>query len=405
MNRQNAERQARQATELANLQKSLDENQIDGGEFVRRQREIIDGYNAESKRVRAEESARIANIVWIANVVVPAGWLPAGVMGSAEGKLAPALLGLAGMTLIGTASLWRAYRSTLNQYQGLSSSRPSRTPPARTTTASPSKKTRFLEIRIPGISEPVSAIALGGFQSLVRSPEAKLALLSPLIMGGVFGSMLLNGRQVVPEGVRPLLGFAAIAMVLFGLLGLMSNQFGIDRDGFRVYVLSAAPRRDILLGKNLCFVPAAVVLSMILVVAVLVICPMRVDHAVAMVPQFVSMFLLFCFISNLSSIYVPFSMNPGTLKPMNPKTTTVLLQMVMFLILFPLTQGLTMIPLGVEALLNAFGIARGLPVCLLLALVECALVVLLYDLSLIWLGGQLQAREQIILEKVTNRLA
>jgi hypothetical protein len=142
-----------------------------------------------------------------------------------------------------------------------------------------------------------------------------------------------------------------------------------------------------------------------LVVAVLVICPMRVDHAVAMVPQFVSMFLLFCFISNLSSIYVPFSMNPGTLKPMNPKTTTVLLQMVMFLILFPLTQGLTMIPLGVEALLNAFGIARGLPVCLLLALVECALVVLLYDLSLIWLGGQLQAREQIILEKVTNRLA
>ena len=43
--------------------------------------------------------------------------------------------------------------------------------------------------------------------------------------------------------------------VLFGVVQLMANQFGFDRDGFRVFVLSAARRRDILLGKNLSFAP------------------------------------------------------------------------------------------------------------------------------------------------------
>ena len=36
---------------------------------------------------------------------------------------------------------------------------------------------------------------------------------------------------------------------------LLGNQFGFDRGGFRVYVLSPASRRDVLLGKNLSFVP------------------------------------------------------------------------------------------------------------------------------------------------------
>jgi hypothetical protein len=37
--------------------------------------------------------------------------------------------------------------------------------------------------------------------------------------------------------------------------------------------------------------------------------------------------------------------------------------------------------------------------------VECALVVLIYYLSLIWQGELLQGREQRILECVTNRAA
>ena len=61
---------------------------------------------------RWEQAARLVNMV------LPVGWLPLGVMSAAEGRVLPSILGLSGMTLIGTASLWRAYRTTVGQYQG-----------------------------------------------------------------------------------------------------------------------------------------------------------------------------------------------------------------------------------------------------------------------------------------------
>ena len=105
------------------------------------------------------------------------------------------------------------------------------------------------------------------------------------IMNIVFGAILLQGRQNMPISVRPLFGFAAIAFTLFGLLQMMGNQFGIDRDGFRVFVLCAVPRRQILLGKNLAFAPVALVISAILVIGVQIVCPMRLDHALGMIPS------------------------------------------------------------------------------------------------------------------------
>ena len=49
-------------------------------------------------------------IAWYANATAPPGWLPFGAMTLAEGNVLPALLGTVGLTLIGAASLWRAYR-------------------------------------------------------------------------------------------------------------------------------------------------------------------------------------------------------------------------------------------------------------------------------------------------------
>jgi ABC-2 type transport system permease protein len=78
---------------------------------------------------------------------------------------------------------------------------------------------------------------------------------------------------------------------------------------------------------------------------------------------------------------------------------------VMFLVLFPLTQAPTLLPLGIEALSNFMGWTAGLPIYLLLCLVECALVAIIYYFSLIWLGNLFQAREQKILDSVTKRAA
>jgi ABC-2 type transport system permease protein len=401
MAHRDAERKARKSAEVAKIQEALASGEIDNQESARRQEQVADKYLTEAKQADSEDDEKLARVVRIANMVVPFGWLPLGVMSSAEGQMMPSLLGLAGMTLIGAGSLWRAYRTTLGQFLGQSSRR--KVAVTQSTTATPGGKPggALLEMRLPGLSEPVSAIALGGFRTLLRLPEAKLSLLTPLIMGGVFGSMLLNGRQGMPEQARPLLGIGAISFVLFGMLQLMSNQFGIDRDGFRVFVLCAAPRRDILLGKNLSYVPSAFVLSAIMLTAVQVLCPMRLDHVLSMGPQFISMFLVFCVLANLCSIYVPVYLAPGTLKPTNPKMVTVLLQLAMFLVLFPLCQGLTMLPLGAEALLKAYGYSG--PVCLLLAVAQCVAIVLLYRVSLGCQGSLLQTREQRILETVTNR--
>jgi hypothetical protein len=233
-------------------------------------------------------------------------------------------------------------------------------------------------------------------------------LLTLLVLGGIFGSMLLKLPPNTPELVRPLIAIGAMMAVLFGMLQLMSNQFGYDRDGFRVFVLCAASRRDILLGKNLAFAPLTLGLAAILLIVAQFICPMRVDHFLAMLPQFVSMYLMFCIMTNLLSIYAPMHIAAGSLKPANPKIGKILLQLAMFTCLFPLTQVPTLLPLGIEAGLKHLGWIPGgwiavAPICLVLSLAECAAVVFIYRICLNWQGGLLQDREQRILKSVTNR--
>ena len=62
---------------------------------------------------------------------------------------------------------------------------------------------------------------------------------------------------------------------------------------------------------------------------------LRLEHVLAMLPQFLSMYLLYCICTNLLSIYTPLHVTPGSLKPSNMKITTVLLQLLMVFIVFP----------------------------------------------------------------------
>jgi hypothetical protein len=112
--------------------------------------------------------------------------------------------------------------------------------------------------------------------------------------------------------------------------------------------------------------------------------------------------LLFCIFTNLLSILTPLQVAAGSLKPSNPNMKTVLIQMAMFLLLFPLTQAPTFLPLGIETGMRFLGWGVGIPICLLLSLTELLVVAILYYLSLTLLGDLLQAREQRILECVTR---
>ena len=46
---------------------------------------------------------------------------------------------------------------------------------------------------------------------------------------------------------------------------------------------------------------------------------MRLDHFLAMFPQYISMFLLFCMFTNLLSIYAPFHVAAGFAEALEPE--------------------------------------------------------------------------------------
>jgi hypothetical protein len=80
----------------------------------------------------------------------------------------------------------------------------------------------------------------------------------------------------------------------------------------------------------------------------------------------------------------------------------ILLQL-LFIFVFPLVLLPALLPLGVELLLESMGWLQGVPLGLVLSLLEGAAVVLLYRLVLTWEGQLLQLREQKILEVVTTK--
>jgi hypothetical protein len=391
---------------MADLDRALAARAITVEEYQRRQQEVQRQFQARNQERGQRLAHQVEGTARLLNLVLPPGWLPLGIMGLAQGDALPALLGTLGLTLIGAASLGRAYRTTLRLYTGqYTSQRRTAADPVRLPGPSPTGKpepARLLERQLPWVSEQAAAITLAGFRSLARAPEVKMLLLTPVIMAVVFGAVFVRGPSDLPEAARPLLPFAAVAMVLLTTSQLVINQFGFDRSGFRVFVLCPARRSDILLGKNLAAAPLALVLALIAVVVVEVLYPLRLDHLLAVMPQAVSMYLLFCLLANWLSILAPMPVAQGSLKPANTRMLPMLLH-ILFMFLAPVIFAPALVPLGIEVALELLGWRRGLPVYLILALLECLAVIYLYRFALIWQGGLLQAREQRILEIVTTK--
>jgi hypothetical protein len=259
-----------------------------------------------------------------------------------------------------------------------------------------------VERKLPRLSEQASAITFANLRAIVRAPEAKLMLLSPIVMLIVFGGMFSRGNITLPELARPLMASGAFAFVFLMMINMVGNQFSFDRSGFRTYVLSPASRKDILLGKNLSMAPFVLGFMMIVVVLFEIRFPMRIDHLVGLLAQMVAMYLVFCLLGNLLSIIAPMPTAAGSMKPVKPKATTILIHMG-FVFLFPVVLAPTLIPLGIEFLLSLSGSMSIVPVYMILAIVECATVLWLYPIILSSQGEFLQRRERRILETVTTK--
>jgi len=402
-NRPGSERGGQITKQIQELDRQLATREITPEEHDRRVNEL---------RPPPEENwSFIQQTAGTLNRFIPLGWLPYGVASAFEGKLLPGALGTIGLALIGAGSLRRSYLTTMRLYKGDFNARPSSTSTATadaSTSVQASTKSRkygaaFLERKIGGLSEHASAVTMASLRAMMRAPEAKLMLLSPIIMLFVFGGMFFNHREPPPELLRPLMASGGFTFIFFMTLGMVGNQFSFDRSGFRTYVLSPAPRKDILLGKNLAMAPFVLGFMTLTALLFQYRYAMRADHFIGVLIQMLPMYLVFCLIGNLLSIIAPMPVAAGSMKPVKPKASIILIHMA-FIFLFPLALTPTLIPLGVEFLLSLSDSAPWVPAYLILVLAECALMVWLYPRLLSSQGDLLERRERKILEIVTTKV-
>jgi hypothetical protein len=397
--------------ESRELRNARDRGEISSEDYEKAAAEIRRKHGIEDDPPGSSGLDEAAAAAATINQVVPPGWLPYGAKRLGEGAAGPALLGAAGLALIGAASLRRSYRTTLRLYTGQFSSKraaqPLRSPEGSVTQPSPARarpSIGLMQRKLPWVSEHASAIAMAAFRSMTRAPETKLLILSPIILVAVFGSMFVRRAALPSPFIKPLMASGGVAMMLLTMVQLAGNQFGFDRSGFRSLVLAPAERKDILLGKNLAVAPLALGLGGLVILAMQILSPMRPDHFAASLLQMVSMYGVFCIVTNFLSILAPTPVASGSLKPVKPKGITILLQFA-FMFVFPIALAPTMIPLGIEFLLQWTGsAAAGLPAYLVLSVVELVAVGLLYPAVLRSQGRLLQSREQRILEVVTVKV-
>ncbi|HZY86485.1 MAG TPA: hypothetical protein VFE78_16750, partial [Gemmataceae bacterium] len=167
--------------------------EITPAEYQKRSEEILEAHSRQAHEEGHQLWERVKWTARVANLAVPPGWLPLGVEGAAEREVLPPLLGTLGLALLGTASLWRSYRTTVRLYTGHYTGGKARPVPAAPPIVKPAAPHgeaagHLLERELPWVSEQAAAVALAGLRSLLRAPEAKMLLLTPVILVVVFGS-------------------------------------------------------------------------------------------------------------------------------------------------------------------------------------------------------------------------
>lgn len=343
----------------------------------------------------------IPEVLLTAHKVVPFLWVGYGAMSLACGSVWPAALGVVGTFGLGALGLRRAYRSTIRFYQGQAKvKKPARKPRVER----PTTPGRFLERRIPGVSDEAAALALAFLRSLTRASEVKMMLAANVLMLLFFGvMMLMQHRAIVPDDVKPFFATGAVAFTFFGLVQLMFNLFGMDRGGFRALVLLPVPRRQILLGKNLTFLPIVLGIGGILLIVIKFARGLSGVVILAAVLQLFAVFFLLSMAGNLVSVLLPHRVAPGSLKPTKMSTLTTLLLFGSRL-LFPLAMLPIFLAPGIGLLMSRVGWLPAAPTNLFVSALVLGLLALLYRISLNPLGNLLQKHEKRILDIVTQEI-
>jgi hypothetical protein len=337
----------------------------------------------------------------LAQNYVPVFWLPRGAVGLAEGDVWPALFGTAGAFVLGVAGLARAYRSTIRFYRGVDNSKPVKASVAPVKTLVGTRG-NFIEREVPFVSEEVASLALAFMRSLSRAPEVKIVVFTNVILLVVFvPMMLLRFSRGASVTAQLFYSTAAVGFTFFGLLPQVFNVFGYDREGFRSLVLSPASRRSVLLAKNISLAPMVFGLGIAMLTVVGVMIHLSVLEMAAMLVKLCAIFVLMCVAGNFISIWAPYRVSQGSLKP-----TKLPLKATLLILITQMLYPVVMIPIFLAPLLGflsaKLGWWPGALVDGMASVVLLGIAVLIYMLTLNGLADMLEQREKQILIKVTR---
>ena len=345
----------------------------------------------------------------LANYIFPPGWLAVGAVSTLQGRYLSAIVTMLGMLLIGTWSLMRCYRTTLRMYKGDFNSRPaiarSVSAPLKAAAADGmhDRPVSFLELRLPWVSDHVSAVALASLRARMRTTQAKLMFIFPVILLIIFSGFFRDRAGNLSEFTRPLMAAGIAAFILFSSMTYtVGNMFGYDRGGFRVYMLSHSTRRNILLGKNLSLFPLAFSLMLVSIFVSNWFAPMRPDHLLAVILQAVPLYLILCMYGNQLSIIIPMVVRNNGMPASGQNINILIRELTGLLMLVVLT--VTFIPLGIEYLMSLLDWHTWFPAYLFFMVVETGLVIWIYSAILDHQAESLYQREQRILEVVATRV-
>lgn len=350
------------------------------------------------------KSAHVVQLFALANRYTPPLWLPQGAQALQAGRIWPGLLATAGMGLLGLLGLARAYQLTRRFLLG-DDARKTVVPSATVAKTAHAVRGRLLvERTLPLVPDQAAAVAFANLRSMLRAPEVKMALLANVVIfvllaGGIF----LKHNTAVSATARPFIALAAACLTVIGLVQLLFNQFGFDRDGFRALVLLPAQRWHTLLGKNIALLAIGLPVFLVLLTLLVISTHLGVAEVLEACLGFCSALLVLSALGNWLSILAPYRIAAGTLKPTKAKASSQFL-----LVLVSMGMPLLLLPLFVPPLLgylcNEFTRIPGTPIMLLGAVGLLGCSALLYGLTLKPLGHLLQRREQRILQTVTSEV-
>jgi hypothetical protein len=359
------------------------------------------GDDLDKAAIAKLKSEKIRNVFRVAHFYVPPMWVSYGTARAGEGTWWPALGAMTVFSLTGYAGVSRAYRSTLRYYRGDSGgARRAKTRPKAGITPVRNR----LDGDLPWVGGDVAVATRAFWQSMLRAPEMKMALLGPVIVALVLGVLFLSrdmsGRVV---HAAPLIAIGVTLFSMSGVMQIVFNLFGWDREGFRALVLSPMDRGRILLAKNIALFPFLVGLGLVLYLGVAVVTRMDVIFVIGGIIQILTASLILFMVGNLVSIKLPYRIQLGSLKPTKMPVKNVIV-MIALTLLFPFYMIPVVAGPTVGMLAGLVGSRLDVLLNIGISVAMCLFVMVVYALMKKPMGRMLQGSERQILQTVTSEL-